>query len=144
MFACRECEREVNQATEICPYCGADLTEAGLLLRWGVLLALMTAAIWGFLWYILPQRAGDPAARAEARAVEALSDLRGALAGYAAAQGGSYPASLEILGDRARGPAQKALSEGYQLAATPWCTTMSCWCAPGTTAIAISMLTRPA
>jgi len=134
MFACRECEREVNQATEICPYCGADLTEAGLpptgepqkkrsrasiLLRWGVLLALMTAAIWGFLWYILPQRAGDPAARAEARAVEALSDLRGALAGYAAAQGGSYPASLEILGDRARGPAQKALSEGYQLQYIP-------------------------
>ncbi len=134
MFSCRECEREVNQATEICPYCGADLTEAGLpatgeaekkrsrasiLLRWGVLLAAMTTAIWGFFWYILPPRAGDPAARAEARALEALSELRGALAGYAAAQGGAYPASLEILGDRARGPAQKALSEGYLLPYAP-------------------------
>src|SRR2546426_1112507 len=27
MYTCRECERPINQATEICPYCGADLTE---------------------------------------------------------------------------------------------------------------------
>ena len=134
MFACRECEREVNQATEVCPYCGADLTEAGLpptgepekkrsraaiLLRWGVLLVAVTAAIWGFLWFILPERAGDPAARAEARATEALGELRTALAAYAGAQGGAYPASLELLGERARAPAQRAMSEGYQLQYTP-------------------------
>ncbi len=134
MFSCRECEREVNQATEICPYCGADLTEAGLpptgepekkrsraaiLLRWGVLLTVVTSAIWGFLWFILPERAGDPAARAEAQAMQALGELRVALAAYAGAQGGAYPGSLELLGERARAPAQKALSEGYQLQYTP-------------------------
>ncbi len=134
MFTCRECEREINQATEICPYCGADLTEAGLpqsaepagkpslasaLLRWGVLLVALSAALWGFLWYILPERSGNPAARAEASAMEALAEVRAVLSAYAAAQGGGYPASLEVLGDRARAPAQKALSEGYQLQYTP-------------------------
>ena len=134
MYTCRECEREVNQATEICPYCGADLTDAGLpqsaepakkrslasiLLRWGILLLALSVALWGFLWYILPERAGDPAARAEARAMEALIEVRAALLAYAAAQGGSYPASLDVLGDRARGPAQKALSEGYRVQYTP-------------------------
>ena len=130
MYTCRECEREVNQATEICPYCGADLTEAGLpqspgpakkrtlasaLVRWGALLVALSATLWGFLWYILPERAGNPAARAEARAVEALAEVHTALAAYAAAQGGSFPSSLEALGDRARAPAQKAMSEGYQV-----------------------------
>ncbi len=133
MYTCRECEREINQATEICPYCGADLTDAGLpqptepakkrslasgLLRWAVLLAVLTGGLWGFLWYILPERAGNPAARSEAQAKGALGEVRAALAAYAAAQGG-YPASLEALGDRARGPAQKALSEGYQVQYTP-------------------------
>ena len=134
MYTCRECEREVNQATEICPYCGADLTEAGLppssepakkgtlasvLLRWGVLLAGLSVALWGFLWYVLPQSGGNPAGRAEARAVEALAELRTVLTAYASAQGGGYPASLEVLGDRVRVPAQKALSEGYQVQYTP-------------------------
>ena len=26
MYMCRECENEINQATELCPHCGADLT----------------------------------------------------------------------------------------------------------------------
>ena len=132
MYACRECDRPINQATEICPYCGADLTDTGLppeepgkkrslvsgLLRWGVLLVVLTAALWGFLWYVLPEQAGDPAVRAEARAVEALREVRAALAAYADAQG-AFPPSLEVLGDRARLPAQKARSEGYQLQYTP-------------------------
>ena len=81
MYTCRECERPVNQATEVCPYCGADLTvpiEAedtakkrsplGAVVRWGVLLA----AIWGFLWFVLPERRGDTTAQAEAQAIELL------------------------------------------------------------------------
>ncbi len=130
MYTCRECEREINQATEICPYCGTDLTAphvaetpapakkprlAVVLLRWGVLLAALLA----FVWYILPERKGRDEARAEARAVEALGEVRVALAAYAGAQRGSYPTSLEALADRVRFPAQKALSEGYQLQYTP-------------------------
>ena len=36
MYICRECENEINQGTEICPHCGADLTAqfpAPMLLR---------------------------------------------------------------------------------------------------------------
>ena len=70
MYNCRECETEINQGTEICPHCGADLTlsVAGadppaakqslqkILLRWGVLLGVLLAAIWSFLWFVVPER----------------------------------------------------------------------------------------
>src|SRR5713226_6181110 len=133
MYTCRECERVINQGSEICPYCGADLTVPAvaedqppekrslgkILLRWGLLLGMITAALWSFLWFILPSRSGDPVLRAETRAGESLGEIRVALGAYAAAQGGAYPASLEALGDRARLPAQKAQSEGYQVQYTP-------------------------
>jgi hypothetical protein len=134
MYTCRECEREINQASEICPYCGTDLTvpvegesaapakprtTAQILLRWTLLLGSLTALLWAFLWYILPARHGDPAADAEARATSALAEVRAALASYAGAQGGAFPVSLEPLADRARIPAQSAQSAGYQLLYTP-------------------------
>ena len=132
MYTCRECERPVNQATEVCPYCGADLTvpaetaeditkKPGLLgavLRWGVLLA----AIWGFLWFVLPERRGNTAAQAEARALEMLREAQTALATYADAQG-SFPASLDLLPPASaatvRQAAQRALGERYDLLYTP-------------------------
>jgi hypothetical protein len=134
VYTCRECEKPINQATEICPYCGADLTGAGpdqpdeparkrslasILLRWVILVGALGAALWGFLWYVLPERGGDPAARAELQAVAALRELHAELSDFAAAQRGALPAALETLGDRARGPAQKALSGGYRLEYTP-------------------------
>lgn len=130
MYTCRECEHVINQATEICPFCGADLTVppseeatapakkrslAAALVRWGILLIALFGLLWGFLWYVLPERAGNPAAQAEAEAAQALRELSAALAAYAEAQGGSYPSTLESLGGSARGPAQRALREGYQL-----------------------------
>ncbi len=134
MYTCRECEREINQGTEVCPYCGTDLslpleaegvgaskprTPAQILLRWALLLGSLTAVLWAFLWYILPARNGNPVAEAETRATGALLELRAALGNYADAQGGAYPASLEPLGDRARIPAQVAQSVGYQLQYAP-------------------------
>jgi hypothetical protein len=129
MYTCRECERPINPATELCPYCGADLTESALplpeagaekrrpgaiFLRWFALLG----ALWGFLWFVLPERVGDRAAEAEARAIETLREIRSALAAHAEARGG-YPSSLEALGERARKPAQQAQKEGYSLHYTP-------------------------
>lgn len=132
MYTCRECERPINQATELCPYCGADLTPDAqpaaeapgkrsvvrTLLQWGVLLA----AMWGFLWFVLPQ-SGDPKARAEARAIELLRETRAALTAYADAQGGVYPPSLEALPRESaaavRQAAQRALGEGYRIEYTP-------------------------
>jgi len=129
MYLCPHCGEELNQSSEICPHCGADLTLAGepaehsapkplrtVLLRWGIIVAVIAAGLWGFLWFVLPEQHGDPAARAEGGAIAALNDLRGALAAYSkAAPDTSFPTSLEPLGDRARADAQLALSVGYQL-----------------------------
>ncbi len=130
VYTCRECEREINQGAEVCPYCGADLTPAPedpaqpqkktplykTVLRYAVLLA----AMWGFLWYVLPERRGQEAAAiAELRAVEALRRTRDVLAAYAAAQGGVFPKQLESLPGESfaqvREAAQTAQREGYRL-----------------------------
>ena len=130
MYTCHECERELNQATEVCPYCGTDLSgdaqaaDAGpkktkwiaTVIRYAILLG----SIWGFMWYVLPERrGGEAAAQAEERAIRALRDAGASLAAYADAQGGSFPPSLEALPgesrERMRQAAQSALAEGYQL-----------------------------
>jgi hypothetical protein len=133
MYTCRECENEINQATEVCPHCGADLTDDGLgadllklkpttgklLLRWGALLGVLLAAIWSFLWFIVPERQGNPTAQAEARAAESLRDVRAALVDFASAQGGAYPRQLETLGERVRLAAQLTQSVNYQIQYAP-------------------------
>ncbi len=133
MYTCRECENEVNQGTEICPQCGADLTlpppgaeepakKPGLrkiLIRWGILLTVLLGAIWSFLWFIVPERQGNPTTQAETRAVQSLQDVRAALTEYASSQGGTYPRLFESLGDRGRTAAQLAQSTGYQIQYIP-------------------------
>src|SRR6202162_2601727 len=133
MYTCRECENEINQATELCPHCGADLTASipgaeapranpgigKILLRWGVLLGVLLGAIWSFLWFIVPERQGNPTVQAEARAVEALREVRVALKDYAAAQNGGYPQRLDALGEPVRTAAQFAQSVNYQIQYTP-------------------------
>lgn len=129
MYTCRECEREINQASEVCPYCGADQAPATetakpaakpklwkTLLRYGILLGL----IWGFLWYVLPeQRSREAMQQAETQGVAAMRAAGDALAAYAGAQEGAYPASLEALpadsAERVRAAAQAAQREGYRL-----------------------------
>src|SRR6202171_1504321 len=102
MYNCRECETEINQGTEICPHCGADLTVSApgaappvakaspqkILLRGGILLGVLLAAIWSFLWFVVPERQGTPTTQAEARALESLRQVRSALATYASGQHG--------------------------------------------------------
>lgn len=133
MYVCPHCGEEINQSAEICPHCRADLTLEGepsapapqkplrtVLLRWGIIIAVIATGLWGFLWFVLPEQHGDPAARAEGTAIAALNDLRGALSAFAKAQpDNSYPTSLEPLGDRARADAQLAQSAGYQLNYSP-------------------------
>jgi len=133
MYTCRECENEINQATELCPHCGADLTApiAGaeepkakpgigkVLLRWGVLLGVLLAAIWSFLWFVVPERQGNPTAQAEARAAESLREIRAALVDFASAQGGAYPRQFDAVGERVRLAAQLAQSVNYQVQYAP-------------------------
>jgi len=133
MVTCRECEHEINQATEICPHCGADLTVfpeefttpakkptlAKILLRWGMLLGVLLAAMWSFLWFVVTPRTGNVTAEAESHAVEAINDVNAQLQSYAQARGGAYPSDLEQLGPLVRQAAQLAQSEGYRLEYTP-------------------------
>jgi len=133
MTTCRECENEINQGTEICPHCGADLTAplpgaeppkppptlTQILVRWGILLGALLAAMWSFLWFVVPERRGNPTEQAETRALEALHEVQAALTSYAAARNGAFPQQLEPLGPRVREAAQLAASVGYQLQYTP-------------------------
>ncbi len=129
MYVCPACERPINQATEICPYCGTDLVNLAadasenppekpnllaIIARWGILLA----AMWGFLWFIMPERSTDRRAQAESKAVTAIREIQSVIENYALARG-SFPASLEALGERIRPAAQQAQSEGYRLLYSP-------------------------
>ncbi len=133
MYTCRECESEINQGMEICPHCGADLTsrigstcapaaEPKLrksLLRWGVLLGVLLAAIWSFVWFSAPERRGNPTAQAEGRAVESLREIGTALHDYAAGQYSGYPPQIEALGDQVLTAVQLAQSVSYKVEYTP-------------------------
>jgi type II secretory pathway pseudopilin PulG len=135
MYTCRECEQPINRASEVCPYCGADLTavedakgelSAGarrkqLVKRW-LLWGTLVAAMWGFLWWVLPERAGQAEAAAEAQAVEALRQVADALRAYREASG-KYPDSLDALSpeglERVRTAAQSAQSRSYRIEYSP-------------------------
>jgi hypothetical protein len=133
MFMCRECENDINQATEVCPHCGADLTVpvpgadepasrpglSKILMRWGILLTVLLGAMWSFLWFVVPERRGDPTLQAENRAVAALTEIRTVLGDYAASQNGTYPQDFASLDQRVRTAAQLAQSANYQIAYTP-------------------------
>jgi hypothetical protein len=129
MYTCRECEEPLNQATEVCPYCGADLTAAGVeeaeapkkksrLAKsvgiWGILIA----CVWAIVWFVLPPRPETSKGEAEKSALAALADVRGALASYAAATG-SYPPSIEPLGAPSRSAMQTAQGAGYEIQYAP-------------------------
>jgi hypothetical protein len=133
MYVCPHCDTEINTSTELCPHCGADLVAEGelaapapakplrvILARWAILLGILAVGLWGFLWFVMPAQHGASTAQAESRAVIALNGLHTALVSYASAQtGGSFPNSLEPLGESARDAAQLAQSEGYQISYTP-------------------------
>ncbi|MGH9860283.1 MAG: hypothetical protein ACRD5F_09700 [Candidatus Acidiferrales bacterium] len=88
------------------------------LVLWGVIIA----SVWAFLWFVLPERAGDAAVEAEMRATDALRQVNGALAEFETASG-RYPNSLDALAGnsfaQAREAAQRAQALGYRLEYSP-------------------------
>ena len=81
---------------------------------WGVVIGFL----WLMVWIALPLRMLNPTMQSEGRALEAMANVRTALASYAGAQGG-FPDSIEALGNPARAAAQWAQSAGYQLQYNP-------------------------
>ena len=132
MYTCRECDQQINTASEVCPYCGADLTapagagfgEAvqpakkssakGIAIACGIL--LVTIAAVG--WFAVPWHMSGSKTDSEMRARDALATIQDALNHYESSEA-AFPSSLEALGDTARGAAQKAQLGHYSLQYAP-------------------------
>src|SRR5260370_7838200 len=136
MYKCPECENEINQATEVCPRCGTDLEalaaaalaaepakqrSAGkIVLIWVTVVVVLALGLYAFIWYVLPERAGNESRAAiEVRVLESLGEFQTALENFARAENGRYPDSAEALGASGRLAARNALGVGYTLQYTP-------------------------
>ncbi|MGB6200572.1 MAG: hypothetical protein WBF35_13595 [Candidatus Acidiferrales bacterium] len=133
MYTCRQCDEEINQATEICPHCGTDLTivpegetpaktppsRRKRVIRWIVLLTVVFGSLWSFLWFVVSPRTGQPTVQAEQQALDSLTQVQAALASYSQVMSGAYPSTLDPLGAAVRVAAQRAQSFGYQMQYSP-------------------------
>lgn len=130
MYTCRDCEQPINQATEVCPYCGADLTEVPfdieslaaprkksakkMVILWAIVLLGLVA----IAWFALPWRLAGSKPESEAHGGAAITELQQALAAYQSTEG-DFPSSLEPLGTRAHDALQEVQSGRYTLQYTP-------------------------
>jgi hypothetical protein len=129
MYTCHECEQPINQATEVCPYCGADLTEVPLggdaekprkksAARVVILWAVVLLSLAGIAWFAFPWRLAGSKPEAEAHAVAAITALEQALNAYQTSEA-TFPSALESLGDRGQEALQEAQSGRYTLQYAP-------------------------
>jgi hypothetical protein len=125
MYTCPACEQVIDKPSGLCPGCGADLTAAAgdeitkpdkksRFLTATVLWSAIITILWAIAWFALPWHLSGARPAAELRARETLATLQEALESYQVSNG-SYPRSLEVLGDRARQAAQSAESVHYTL-----------------------------
>lgn len=132
MYTCRECDAAINSGSEVCPYCGADLTGPAadvfgepapaakkpttkrILIACGILLATLGAVG----WFAVPWRLSSSKPESEARAREAIAAIQVSLASYQSAER-AFPSSLEALGETARAASQTAQAGHYTLQYTP-------------------------
>ena len=129
MYTCRNCEKTTDQLTELCPFCGADLTtpaksesaspakkaSATLII---LILAIVLTILWAVAWFVLPWRISGSKPDSEAHARDALAAIQGVLTVYQRSKG-SFPSSLDGLGDRVRAAEQGAQTAHYTLQYTP-------------------------
>lgn len=129
MFTCPGCERTINPASEVCPYCGADLVPEPLVIARrkaqykGLVMTLVAAvvlvgAIWAMVWLVLPKPDVPSHAEAEASAVGALRQLASTLAAYKG-QEGTFPGTIEQVSNQAMPAFSMAHREGYSLLYRP-------------------------
>jgi hypothetical protein len=127
MFTCPECESVINQGSEVCPSCGADLRASGpddaqarhrSWKKTAAAVGILLAAIWAVVWFALPPRRAGPGTAVEQETTSLLASVQQQLASYAAAEE-HFPNSLEDLGSPVRRLAQEAQSVGYELQYIP-------------------------
>ena len=132
MYTCRNCENELNQGTEVCPYCGEDLTipsqaepatattqkKKRKFYKTIFVWAILVASLWGIVWYVLPPRPETAKPTAETTALTDMIELQGLLNSYESAAG-AYPSSLEALGESAKAAIRPAAAAGYEIQFNP-------------------------
>jgi hypothetical protein len=127
MLTCPECESEVNQGSEVCPACGADLRISGSddaqqqrrsWKKTAAALAILLAAVWAMVWLAMPSRRAGPETATEQETKAVLGSVQQQLASYGAVEG-HFPNSLEDLGPSVRTLAQEVQSAGYELQYIP-------------------------
>lgn len=129
MYLCLNCQRPINPASAVCPYCGAQQSEpasepapSGARSRRSpkLILALLAviAGIWAIIWFALPLRLENPRSAAQHSALDAVRLIERQLAAYDYGAS-AFPTSLEALGDPARQAAQAAMTGGYSIRYLP-------------------------
>jgi hypothetical protein len=129
MYACRKCEQIVNQDVEACPHCGADsrvLASSEFAKRANkssgtritLVLGIVLTILWAVAWFALPWRISGSKPDAEIHTRDALATIQETLTAYQGSEG-SFPTSLDALGDRARAATHRAQTAHYTLQYTP-------------------------
>jgi hypothetical protein len=128
MFTCPACGQPVNQATEVCPYCGTDIAPAPParsreVQRKGLIVTLVGAlilvgAIWGIVYFVLPKPNVAPAPVAEAGAISALHEAAAVVNTYNRREGG-YPTTIEQVSQQVSQAYADARGSGYYLVYRP-------------------------
>lgn len=124
MYTCPSCDRPINSASEVCPYCGEKVAPASpgkrqRAQRQGLLMTLVGSAVvvggvWALVWFVMPRPLVPAHAPAEANAVSSLGQVAGAIAAYSK-QAGGYPNSIEQVSSQTRTAFEGALEQGYHL-----------------------------
>ena len=129
MYLCSNCQRPINSASAVCPYCGAEQAEPGSELakpqvgksrspKLIIGFVIVIAGIWAIIWLALPLHLENPRPAAERSALVAVQSIEHQLATYE--NGASaFPTSLDALGQPARDAAQSAMSGGYSIHYAP-------------------------
>lgn len=124
MFTCPSCEQPINPASEVCPYCQADLAPKATVQRRtaqrrGLLLmlvagAVLLAGIWAIVMFVLPRPDVPPPIQAEASAIGSLRDVAALVTAYEKDSGGC-PLSIQQVSAQAEPFFAAARAHGYFL-----------------------------
>ena len=124
MFTCPSCEQTINLASEICPYCHAEIVPAkpaarrqeqrrGLLITIAAALVVV-GGILAVFYFVLPKPSVAPPAIAESAAVASLRQAAVAVQAYGR-RGGGYPDTIVQVQDQVNAAFASARHNGYYL-----------------------------